>query len=242
MPCEPRARRAWRATKARRAGTTPTAAWVLVVLAAALASCRSAEPDPTQLERITLAPTEARRGVGEHQHFTATGHYPGGVTRNLTQRVEYTASDPRIARAANAKGDRSRIEALVPGTVTVSARDPKTGITSTASGGDAALVVLGTLERVTLAPAAVRRPVGQAQRLTATGHYAGGGTRNLTQHVRYRSSDPTVAAAANPDGDKSRIDALRPGTATIAAEHPPTGISSTASGGDAVVTVTAARD
>jgi uncharacterized protein YjdB len=234
MLCEARERRA------RRARTI--GARVGVVLAMALSSCWSSEPDPTKLERITLAPKEARRSVGQAQHFTATGHYAGGVTRNLTQRVQYTSSDPAIARAANDKGDRSRIDALAAGAVTISAKDPTTGVTSTAGDGDAAFTVLGALERVTLAPATVKRPVGQAQRLTATGHYAGGATRNLTQHVVYRSSDPTVAGATNPDGDKSRIDALAAGSATISAEDPATGITSTGSGGDAVVTVIAGRD
>jgi trimeric autotransporter adhesin len=207
---------------------------VLALVALSLASCRSSEPEATRLERITLSPKDARRSVGQSQHFTATGHFAGGVTRNLTQRVQYASSDPAVARTANDKGDRSRIDALAPGTVTISAKDPTTGVASTASGSDASFTVLGALERVTLAPATVKRPVGQAQRMTATGHYAGGATRNLTQHVVYSSSDPTVAAATNPGGDKSRVDALAAGTATITALDTATGITSSA----AVMTVT----
>jgi uncharacterized protein YjdB len=206
----------------------------------ALASCKSApREDGARLERLTLTPTAARRSVGQVQHFTATGHYADGTTRNLTQRVTYASSDPAIARAANAKGNCSRIEALAAGTVTISATDPKTGIGSHASSGDATFTVLGALERVTLSPVASRRWVGQSQRLTATGHYAGGATRNLTQHVVYRSSDPTIAAAPNAAGDKSRVDALGGGPATMPAGDPARGIDTSAGGGDATVTVTA---
>lgn len=212
------------------------------MLLVALAACHShGESDTSRLESITVTPRAARSSVGQPQRFTATGHYAGGATRNLTQHVEYASSDPAVARVANAKGDRSRVEPVAPGTTTITATDRKTGVSSSASGGDAALVVLGALERVTLAPTFVHRQVGQTQRLTATGHYAGGTTRNLTQHVVYRSSDPKIVAAPNADGDKSRIETTGLGSATISAVDPASGITSTASGGDATVTVAAGK-
>ncbi len=214
--------------------------WISAAGLGLLVACRSAPDGDTQhLERIVVTPSEARRPIGQSQHFTATGYYAGGVTRNLTQRVEWTTSDPAVASAPNTKRDRSRIEPVAAGVVTVSASDPKTGVSSRTSGGDASFTVLGALERISLAPAAMKRRVGDAQRLTATGHYGGGATRNLTQHVIYRSDAANVAAAANPEGDKSRIDALAPGTATISAADPATGITTTASGGDATLTVLA---
>ena len=206
-------------------------------MAAVLAGlgCHSGADEAKRLESITLAPREVRRSVGQVQHLTATGHYEGGETRNLTQRLQYTSSDPKVANAENAKGARSRITAVGPGTAVISATDPKTGVSSRA-GSDATFVVLGALERLTLTPSAVKRVVGQVQRLTATGHYAGGATRNLTQHVTYQSSDAAVAAAPNADGDKSRIETKSVGTATISAVDPATGITS-ADGGDVSVTV-----
>jgi uncharacterized protein YjdB len=215
--------------------------WCLALLIL-VAACRSRDDAASaRLESITLSPQEARRSVGQPQRFTATGHYAGGATRNLTQHVEYHSSDPAIARPANATGDRSRVDALAPGTVTITATDPRTGVRSQAAGGDATLVVLGALERITLAPVAVRRAIGDAQRLTATGHYAGGTTRNHTQHVEYRSSDPAVVVAANAAGDKSRLDPIGAGRATVSAVDPESGITSTASGADVTVTVEAAR-
>lgn len=218
--------------------------WGVLVLTAVVVAlgCHSrGDEDGKRLERITLAPREARRSIGQVQHLTATGHYAGGESRNLTQHLQYTSSDPMVANAANAKGERSRITAVGAGTAVISATDPKTGVSSHAGGGDATFVVLGALERITLTPSTIKRPVGQVQRLTATGHYAGGATRNLTQHVTYRSSDAAVAAVPNADGDKSRVEVTGVGSATISALDPATGVTSSA-GGDATVSAIAPTD
>ncbi len=210
----------------------------LVLLATLmLAGCEQAPaPDAGRLERLTLGPREARRPVGEAQQFTATGHYADGATRNLTQKVEYASSDPAIARAPNAAGNRSRIEAVAPGVATITATDPKTGVRSSGE-GNATLHVLGALERIVLTPTTIRRRVGEAPHVTATGHYAGGTTRNLTQQVEYRSSDPAIVAAPNAAGDKSRLELRAVGSATISALDPKTGVDSKTGGGDATIDV-----
>jgi hypothetical protein len=53
---------------------------------------------------------KTRRAIGQMQHFTATGHYTSGTTRNLTQKVKVGVDDPAVARASNPKGERSRVE------------------------------------------------------------------------------------------------------------------------------------
>jgi uncharacterized protein YjdB len=200
-------------------------------------ACWASPSHAAQLERITLGPSKASRAVGEAQHFTAMGHYSDGTSRNITQRLDYHSSDPTIARVNNAKPDRSRVEALAPGTVTITATDLTTGISTHASGDDATLAVVGALERITLAPSMINRPMGQTQRLTATAHYTGGVTRNVTQRLDYRSSNPEVAAVPNQKGDKSRVEIVGVGTAMISAVDPVSGITSSAGGGDASVTV-----
>ncbi len=213
----------------------------LVAIAVGARRGRHARGPRGKPERITLAPAHATRAAGESQSFTATAHYHDGTTRNVTQSVRYGSSDAAIAQAPNAAGKRSRVEAVAPGTATISATDPVSGVASTAGGGDATLTVVGALERIELTPRSASRAVGQAQNFTATGFYAGGGTRNLTQQVVYASSDTRVAVAPNRDGGRSRVETLAPGTATISATHPASGISTSASGGDAVLTVYAPR-
>jgi hypothetical protein len=189
------------------------------------------------LERITLSPVNTTRAVNEVLHYTAIGHYGGGTTKNITQQVTYTSSDPALASAPNEPGDKSKVLAVAPGEVTITATEPVSGVTTTSSGDDAQLRVIGALERITLAPVTAQRAVGQAQTYTATGHFAGGATKNLTQVVTYASSDPSVAAAPNLDGNRSRVDAVAPGTAVISATHQATGITTTQSGDDATLVV-----
>jgi hypothetical protein len=188
------------------------------------------------LQYITLSPLETTKTVGDILRYTATGHYQGGSTKNLTQQVNYASSDTGVAITPNAVGDKSRVECVGAGITTITATDPQTGITS-APIDSGELEVLGPLESITLSPTTKTLNVGQSQSFTATGHYEGGGTRNLTQQLDYASSAPGVAVATNTPGNKSKVDAVGAGMATISATDPVSGVSSTDSGGDAVVTV-----
>jgi hypothetical protein len=82
------------------------------------------------LVSITLAPTAKTLHVGNHTSLTATGHYDDGSTDNLTQKVDYASSDPAVAVATNADGNRSDVAAVGAGSAVISATDPVTGITS----------------------------------------------------------------------------------------------------------------
>jgi hypothetical protein len=189
------------------------------------------------LERIVLSPATATRAAGQVITYTATGFFGGGTTKNLTQRVNYHSSDEAVATAPNESGNKSRVTTVAPGQVTISATDPVTGVSTTSTGDDASLTVIGALERITLSPVTSTKSVGGFQRYTATGYFGGGVTQNLTQDLTYSSSNPAIASAPNTEGDKSRVDAVAPGTATISASHPTAGLSTTDTGDDATLTV-----
>src|SRR6185295_8012384 len=91
-----------------------------------------------------------------------------------------------------------------------------------------------------LDPATTSRLPGQTRNYITTATLDNGATKIVTQQVVYTSSDPTVAEATNQDGNRSLVKALKPGVATISARHPDTGVTSTASGGDAVMAVRSA--
>jgi len=184
---------------------------------------------------LTLAPASATLTVGESRFYTATLRLEDGTTENVTQRVDYASSDPTVASAPNAPGMKSEVLALAPGVVTISGVDPVSGESST-PGGDATLTVLGPLEAITIAPATVTLTVGEARFFTATGHFGGGGTLNVTQRVDWASSNAAVASAPNEAGMKSRVVAVAPGVATISAVDSETGVESSPDG-DAMVTV-----
>ncbi len=230
---------------------------------------RTVTPTPV-LVNITLAPAAATRQVNDVQNFTATGHYSDGSTKNLTQKVTYTSSDPSVAVATNLEGNRGRVEIVGPGMATISAVEPGTGASSDPDGNAVITVpipptpttsptptITGTgptptttptptrtatptpvLQNITLAPSEVTRQVNQTQNFTATGHYSDGSTKNLTQKVTYTSSDPSVAVAANLEGNRGRVEIVGPGIATISAVEPGTGASSDPDG-NAKITVPA---
>lgn len=189
------------------------------------------------LVQLVVSPSAVTRSLGRSYSFTAVGHDADGREMNLTQRVEWSSSNEQVAVAPNDPENRSRVDSVALGTTTISAHDPLEGLTSTASGDDATFVVDGVLQSLTLSAEQTQVPVNGVVRLTATGHLAGGTTVNLTQEVEYTSSDPSVAKAENTPGDRSRILGLKPGTVTISARNPGTGLE-TAAGGRVTLTVT----
>ncbi|MEO6026474.1 MAG: Ig-like domain-containing protein, partial [Candidatus Binatia bacterium] len=189
------------------------------------------------LERVTLSPTQATRAANQVITYTAIGHFGGGTTKNLTQRVNYHSSSDAVATAPNESGNKSKVNTIAPGIVTISAIDPVTGVSTTTTGDDVSLTVIGALERITLSPVTSSKSPGGFQRYTATGHFGGGITQNMTQDLTYSSSAPGVASAPNTAGDRSRVDAVAVGTATISASHPTAGLSTTDTGDDAQLTV-----
>jgi hypothetical protein len=185
------------------------------------------------LTALTVTAPDAVTSVGRWTHFTATGTDAQARTINLTQRTNWSTSDASVARALNPIGARSRIEGLAPGTVTITAADPVSGLTSTASGADATLTVLGAINTLLLLPETLRLGVGDEDYVTALG-IAPNGALNLTQEVTYASDAPAVVAVTNTPDDKSRLTALAAGTARITAVDPVSGMPSS----QTVVTVT----
>lgn len=170
------------------------------------------------LVRIVVAPASVRLAVESVRRFTATGYRADGSTVNLTQRVEWSVSEPAVATAPNAAGDRSRVVAVGPGTTTIDVYDPGTGVRASDSGEHATLAV-GGLAAIALSPAEVALTVGQRFSLTTLGRFDDATTVNLTQEATYASSDPGVVAALNTSGNRSQIEAIAPGIATITASR-----------------------
>jgi trimeric autotransporter adhesin len=165
------------------------------------------------LQSITIAPgSTVSHFIGEHEQYTATGHFADGSSQDLTQIVTWSVSKPSVARASNTNGTRGRVYALTPGHTTVSATDPESGIVSTASGN---FVALGTLLGIYLDPPLYMQ-AGTSQQLRAIGFYDGG-DRDFTQAVTYEVDDTAVATTPNAAGDRSRLNALTPGITTARA-------------------------
>jgi len=200
-------------------------------------SLRVAVPGP--LQRIVLLPPQTTRRVGATQSFAAIGYFEGNVSNVVTTRVAYASSHPAVATTTQLPFPpySSVVSAVTPGTSVISATDPATGLSTTDSGDDATLTVVGPLQRLRIEPHDVTRSVGRSFSLTAIGTDADGREINVTQTVTWSSSNPAVAVAANIDGNRSRVDTVGEGTTTISAFDPQDGISSTATGDDATLHV-----
>jgi hypothetical protein len=172
---------------------------------------------------------------GTTTYGTVVATFANGATKNYTQRVEWTSSDPAIAAISNLDGARGKVTGNGPGTVVLRARDPVSGVDSNDSGQNGSITVLGLLESIALTPVNPTDAVGEERFFTAKGHFAGGTEKNLTQDLTYSSSDLGVAVPTNEAGTKSRVLAVGPGIAIIRATDPTTGIVSN----DATYTVVA---
>ncbi len=166
--------------------------------------------------RLVVSPANRRVPAASSWRFTAVAQLASGETVNVTQRAEWRSSAGDVAAAPNVAGDRSRIDALAPGTTAIAAYDPLSGVSSSDSGDDATLTV-AALAALALTPVTLELPVGGAYSLTTVGVLDAGAPINVTQDVVYVSSDPTVVNATNLAGNKSRIEALAPGVATVTA-------------------------
>ena len=201
---------------------------------ASVASSQSPTPTPPALVSISLVPDAAKNkiiSVGEFANFTATGHYVDASTKNLTQKVDYVSSDPTVAEAPNTEGNKGRVNGLKPGVVTIVATDPASGVSSAGAGGvNGQLTVQGALVSIVLKPLDKNAEVGDTITYTATGNLSDGNTKNLTQKVVYSSSDTSVAICPNADGNKSQVQAVGVGVATITAKDPVTEIETTVEG------------
>jgi hypothetical protein len=204
-----------------------------VLVSVSSASAQSPSPTPTAgvIVRLELKPTDKTISVGEFANYTATGFDTQGRSKNMTQKVEYTSSDPTVAEAPNTEGNRGKVNGLKPGVVTISATDPVTHVSTTDTGGvSGQLTVQGALVSIVLKPLDKNAGVGDTITYTATGNLSDGNTKNLTQKVVYSSSDTSVAICPNTDGNKSQVQAVGIGVAVISAKDPVTEIETTAEG------------
>jgi hypothetical protein len=159
------------------------------------------------------------RSVARAYAFTAIGYDADGRSTNVTQDVAWSSSDIGVVTAPNFEGNRSRVLAAGFGSATVVATDPASGVTSNDSDESATFVVDSYMTRLRLTTARNVVTVGETIQLTALADLSNGEEANVTQEVEYTSTTPVVALAENAAGDRSRIRALKAGSAFISAEH-----------------------
>ena len=183
------------------------------------------------LTSIEITPAKPSIVLGATQQFTATGTYSDSTTQDITASVTWSSSDTATATISNASGNEGLAEGMAPGSVTITATDPVSNISS-----DATLTIsAATLTSIEISPFNPSIALGTTQQFTATGIYSDASTQDITASVAWSSSDTAVATIGNTSVNKGLVDGLAPGNATITATDLASNISS-----DTTLTVSAA--
>jgi hypothetical protein len=146
---------------------------------------------------------------------------PAEVDVDMTDFVEWTSSDPAVVRVSE-----GTLVAVGLGDATVGVRDPRSGILSGQSNGDAQFRVIAALAQLKITPGRIRARVGERRRrgFTVMGRYTDGVRIELTDRVLFSTADPTVAQVSNDRDRHGIVVPLRSGATRVSAMEPITGV------------------
>jgi len=195
-------------------------------------TCCSAMATVTVLEHlsaVTVSPAKHLLQVGQSTHYQALGTFENNTKIDITADVTWASSNPSVASIDTT----GRAKALAIGSASISATDKATGVSSTSSGGNGTLTVVGALTSLQVTPTTVSRPIGQTKSLKALATYQGNSsTFNVSSKVIWSSSNTAVVTVTT----KGAATCVGAGTATVSVKDPKTGLTSTATGGDSTIT------
>ncbi len=170
---------------------------------------------------MVIEPSDPTIAKGARLQFRCLGTYDDGTVRDITQFVTWGSSMPGTASISNAPKKHGLAQGKNPGTSTITATDPATGITASTT----LTVTAATLSSISIAPVDATMPNRTRRYYTATGHYSDGSTADFTSTVAWSSSDPLVATISNQNFQWGTVAAVGVGTTTITAADPTTGLS-----------------
>lgn len=177
------------------------------------------------LSELLLTPRVKELAVGHTRHLTCRGILSDGATRNMTRKVTYRSSDETVAIVSNAERSWGLVTAVGPGEATIDAHHDLTGVDSQDTSGGARIIVEGALTSLEVKPNPVALAVGGTRHLTTRGVLSTGRTVNLTQTADYSSADESIATVSNTPGNKGLVTAVAPGSTTVTATDPGSGLS-----------------
>lgn len=182
----------------------------------------------TTLAKLNVTPAKRTIRIDTRSRLNAIGTFEQGIIVDLSREVQWTSSAPAIAPVDT----QGRVSGVAAGKAVISAFDPVTGATSTATGGDSTVTIVGTLLSIEVTPRVLVLALGEAGALRAGGLFAGEpASVNLSGKVEWVVSDPSIISI-NPAGG---VSCIKQGSTSVAAVDPVSSISSTASNGDAEV-------
>lgn len=180
------------------------------------------------LAKIAVAPAKKTIRIDTRSRLNAIGTFERGITVDLSREVQWTSSAPAIASVDT----QGRVTGVSAGRATVSVFDPVTGASSTTTGGDSAVTIVGTLLSLEVTPRVLVLALGEAGALRAGGLFEGEpASVNLSSKVDWIVSDPSIISINAAGG----VSCIAQGSTFVSAVDPVSGVSSTTSNGDAEV-------
>lgn len=177
---------------------------------------------------ISVTPAKRVLPVRRRTKYNATGTFEDGIKLNISRDVDWVVSNPDIVDIS-ADG---RARGVAPGSGTVRAIDPTTGISSADSGSVARLTVTGRVTALRVAPTSLAIPAGGSTYLKTWATFEGYcQSFTYTSRVRWISSDPRIATIDR----EGVVQCVGEGKVTASVLDRPTGTASSATGGDATI-------
>ncbi len=185
------------------------------------------------LTKIEVTPIDPVVAVNFTIQFTATGIFSDNSKVDLTNKVQWSSSNPTVATISDEPGSKGLATGLSPGTTVIEATvggisgrysssssdrshtsetHRSSGERHRISGSTTLTVTTAQLVSIEIDPEFSTLAAGYQLAFTATGIFSDGTTENLTNSVNWESSNPAVAVIS-----KGLATGLSPGTTTIKA-------------------------
>ncbi len=171
--------------------------------------------DFTPLKSITISAVSSTIANGTSTKLTATGHYSGQFSRDVTEQAVWSSASPAVADFKHTTAPNiNRVTAVAPGTAVV---------TATVEGVSAPYTVTvssATIQNMTITPATVSVANGLTTQFEAKGVFSDTSIQNLTFDATWtvtKISDPIAASISNDPASKGLAKGLAEGSATISA-------------------------
>jgi len=200
-----------------------------------------------RVDALRIEPRRAFYMLGTKPRLRALATFDDGSSENIASDVTWSTSDPVVAEVGNEPPDRGFLLAKTVGRITVSAVEPVSGVSTTASGGDGTIIIVDGLERLRVEEDNLELRTGDVLRLQALGRFPNPAPQpgeperveiELSDFVQWSSSNEAVVRV----DATGQLIAVGLGDATVSAFDARTGIISTQSGGDATFKVIAALE
>jgi uncharacterized protein YjdB len=176
---------------------------------------------------LSVDPEEAVLGRRMRFPMRCYGNRADGSRTNLTEDVDWGSTNPSVARVGTGAVDGGVVRTRAKnGTATIHCVDPTRNLSTVTSGGGATVTVAGRIQGLEVRSLALA--VGEEKGAHAFGVFRNGSqTSDLADVVVWSIEGPPVATVGNTSADQGDVVGIARGTATLRAEEPSTGLTST---------------